>query len=708
MEGCEELIKETFPQINEDIYSYIESILTVSRDDFENPEEIHEAVGHVLLEVSNPGTSEDDVRDVCQQIWELLGLDGNKNSYRNGIRALNAPVQMTGLGADVFTETTSIWMTSGRDDSSTTVDQKKLQKAEDKIRQKQERRDVAVVRKPNLIGQECQASAAQVMSKKETKMESKGVAGGRVQDIKIENFDIAFGEKVLIQGASMTLSFGRRYGLVGKNGLGKTTLLKMIAHQQLKIPPGISVLHVEQEVVGDDTLAIDSVLEADTVRTSLLAEEKRLSELHTAEAATQLSEVYVQLAAIEADKAPALASVILAGLGFSAEGQKRATKTFSGGWRMRLALARALFAKPDLLLLDEPTNMLDLVAIIWLENYLQTWPSTILVVSHDRHFLDEVATDILYLNSQVIDHYRGNYGTFVKTKFERQKNQQREWDAQQQLRAHTQEFIDKFRYNAKRASLVQSKLKFLERLPILKPVEKESDVILRFPEVGTLNPPVLQLDELVFGYNKDNIVLNKVNLSAASDSRICVVGENGAGKTTLLKLVLGELQPLSGFVHAHRGIRFGYFSQHHVDQLSMDVTPVGLLQQRFPGQTVEEYRRHLGRFGVSGDLALQSINSLSGGQKSRVAFTAMCYPGPNFLVLDEPTNHLDVETIEALSIAIQNYNGGVILVSHDERMIRNVCKELWICGNGSVSRIEGGFDEYRAIVEKQLDCQVYK
>jgi len=375
---------------------------------------------------------------------------------------------------------------------------------------------------------------------------------------------------------------------------------------------------------------------------------------------------------------------------------------------MRLALARALVAKPDLLLLDEPTNMLDLTAIIWLENYLQSWATTILVVSHDRHFLDEVATDILHLHAQVINHYRGNYGNFINTKSERQKNQQREWDAQQQLRSHTQEFIDKFRYNAKRASLVQSKIKFLERLPELKPVEKESDLVLRFPDVATLNPPVLQLDDLVFGYSHEKTVLNKVCLSAASDSRICIVGENGAGKTTLLKLILGELSPISGFVRTHRGIRFGYFSQHHVDQLSMDLTPVGLLQHRFPGATVEEYRRQLGRFGVTGDLALQSINSLSGGQKSRVAFTAMCYPGPNFLVLDEPTNHLDVETIEALSIAIQKYGGGVIIVSHDERFLRNVCKELWVCDKGNVARVEGGFDEYREIVEKQLDCTIYK
>lgn len=263
-----------------------------------------------------------------------------------------------------------------------------------------------------------------------------------------------------------------------------------------------------------------------------------------------------------------------------------------------------------------------------------------------------VATDILHLQAQVIDHYKGNYENFSKTRTERLKNQQREYEAQVQLRQHAQEFIDKFRYNANRAALVQSRIKMLERLPELVPIEKEVEVIMKFPEVQKLSPPVLQLDEVIFGYTKDTIVLNKIDLSANDDSRICVVGENGAGKTTLLRLVLGDLKPLNGFVHTHRGIRFGYFSQHHVDQLTMDVNPVELLQQKFPGQTVEEYRRHLGRFGVSGDLALQSIASLSGGQKSRVAFTVMCYPKPNFLVLDEPTNHLGKEELRNVVILI--------------------------------------------------------
>ncbi|CAB4014100.1 ATP-binding cassette sub-family F member 3 isoform X2, partial [Paramuricea clavata] len=290
-----------------------------------------------------------------------------------------------------------------------------------------------------------------------------------------------------------------------------------------------------------------------------------------------------QLEEIEADKAPARASVILAGLGFSPKMQGQPTREFSGGWRMRLALARALFSKPDLLLLDEPTNMLDLNAIIWLENYLQKWPSTLLVVSHDRNFLDVVCSDIIYMHSTKLDSYKGNYETFFKTKTEKLKNQQREYEAQQQYREHLQAFIDRFRYNANRAALVQSKIKILEKLPKLTPVEKETEVVLRFPDCEDLSPPILQLDEVSFHYTKDKVIFEKVCMSATMQSRIAVVGENGAGKTTLLKILLGDLEPVKGLRHMHRNLKLGYFSQHHVDQLSMNTNSVQLLQSRFPG-----------------------------------------------------------------------------------------------------------------------------
>lgn len=705
MAACEEYIKSEFPRIDEDLYQYVEGVLSNGVDDFEDSDELYDAIGGLLHEVADEKT-EEEIKNICNKLLGIMKPNGTGGS--NGTaKVLTAPVHLATMAANLESsveDIKSIWLMQ-RDDGLK-VDQKKLEKAEAKLQQKQEKRQEVATKAPAPAPVRLEtATASQVTSKKEAKMEAKG--NNRAQDIRIDNFDIAYGDRVLLQAADIVLAYGRRYGLVGRNGLGKTTLLRMISSGQLRIPSHISVLHVEQEVVGDDTPALESVLECDVARQNLLKREREISLAINSgctdpELSNELSQVYADMQVIEADKAPAKASVILAGLGFTPEMQQRTTKEFSGGWRMRLALARALFSRPDLLLLDEPTNMLDIKAIIWLENYLQNWPSTLLVVSHDRHFLDTVPTDILHLHSQRIEAYRGNYENFYKTKTEKLRNQQREFEAQQQHRAHVQEFIDRFRYNANRASSVQSKIKMLEKLPELKPIEKEVEVVLKFPEVEPLSPPILQLNEVCFAYVAGKPILSNVNLGATLESRICIVGDNGAGKTTLLKIIMGLLTPTSGTRHVHRSLKFGYFSQHHVDQLEMNVSSVELLQNSYPGKPTEEYRRQLGAFGVSGDLALQTVASLSGGQKSRVAFARMCMACPNFLVLDEPTNHLDIETIEALGKAINKYTGGVILVSHDERLIRMVCKELWVCGSGTVHSIEGGFDEYRRIVEREL------
>uniref|UniRef100_A0A8C3KLV5 ATP-binding cassette sub-family F member 3 n=1 Tax=Calidris pygmaea TaxID=425635 RepID=A0A8C3KLV5_9CHAR len=554
------------------------------------------------------------------------------------------------------------WMppsSSPRSPTGTMVNAKKLEKAEARLKAKQDKRmerDSLKTSGPLVLEE---ASASQAASKKETRMESSGK--NKSYDVRIENFDVSFGERVLLAGADLNLAFGRRYGLVGRNGLGKTTLLKMIASRSLRIPSHISILHVEQEVAGDETPALQSVLECDTTRESLLQEERALTAKINAgrgegTEGARLSEIYTKLEEIEADKAPARASVILAGLGFNAKMQQQTTKEFSGGWRMRLALARALFARPDLLLLDEPTNMLDVRAILWLETYLQTWQSTILVVSHDRNFLNAVATDIIHLHSQRLDTYRGDFENFMKIKEERLKNQQREYEAQQQYREHIQVFIDRFRYNANRASQVQSKLKLLEKLPELKPVDKESEVIMKFPDgFEKFSPPILQLDEVDFYYDPSHYIFRALSVSADLESRICVVGENGAGKSTMLKILMGELAPVRGIRHAHRNLKIGYFSQHHVDQLDLNISAVELLARKFPGKTEEEYRHHLGSYGVSGELAVRPVASLSGGQKSRVAFAQMTMSCPNFYILDEPTNHLDMETIEALAKALNKF-----------------------------------------------------
>uniref|UniRef100_A0A452TI93 ATP binding cassette subfamily F member 3 n=1 Tax=Ursus maritimus TaxID=29073 RepID=A0A452TI93_URSMA len=625
MATCAEILRSEFPEIDGQVFDYVTGVLHSGSADFESVDDLVEAVGELLQEVSGDSKDDAGIRAVCQRMYNTL---------------LNA---------------------------------KKLEKAEARLKAKQERRSEKDTLKTSPLVLE-EASASQAGSRKESRLESSGK--NKSYDVRIENFDVSFGFLWL-------------------------NLL-------LRVPAHISLLHVEQEVAGDDTPALQSVLESDTMREDLLQRERELSAQIAAgraegSEAAQLAEIYAKLEEIEADKAPARASVILAGLGFTPKMQQQPTREFSGGWRMRLALARALFARPDLLLLDEPTNMLDVRAILWLENYLQTWPSTILVVSHDRNFLNAIATDIIHLHSQRLDGYRGDFETFIKSKQERLLNQQREYEAQQQYRQHIQVFIDRFRYNANRASQVQSKLKMLEKLPELKPVDKELEVVMKFPDgFEKFSPPILQLDEVDFYYDPKHVIFSRLSVSADLESRICVVGENGAGKSTMLKLLMGDLAPVRGIRHAHRNLKIGYFSQHHVEQLDLNVSAVELLARKFPGRPEEEYRHQLGRYGISGELAVRPVASLSGGQKSRVAFAQMTMPCPNFYILDEPTNHLDMETIEALGRALNNFRGGVILVSHDERFIRLVCRELWVCEGGGVTRVEGGFDQYRALLQEQF------
>jgi ATP-binding cassette, subfamily F, member 3 len=419
----------------------------------------------------------------------------------------------------------------------------------------------------------------------------------------------------------------------------------------------------------------------------------------------RLGDIQGKLAEMESDKAESRAASILAGLGFSPERQQYATKTFSGGWRMRLSLARALFCEPDLLLLDEPSNMLDVPSITFLSNYLQGYPSTVLVVSHDRAFLDEVATDIIHQHSERLDYYRGaNFESFYATREERKKTAKREYENQMAQRAHLQAFIDKFRYNAAKSSEAQSRIKKLEKMPVLDPPEAEYSVKFKFPDVEKLSPPILQMSEVTFGYTKDKVLLSNVDLDVQLDSRIGIIGPNGAGKTTVLRLLIGKLQPSSGLISQHPRLRIGFFAQHHVDALDLNVSAVSFMAKNYPGKTDEEYRRQLGAFGITGTTALQKMDLLSGGQKSRVAFACLALTNPHILVLDEPSNHLDIEAMDALSDALNEFQGGVLMVSHDVTMLQTVCRSLWVCDNGSVEKFPGDVQAYKKRIAAQADA----
>ncbi|KAK9479184.1 P-loop containing nucleoside triphosphate hydrolase protein [Lipomyces japonicus] len=621
------------------------------------------------------------------------------------------------------------------------VDKKKLEKAERKIQAKLEKRAIKNVEyeASKLINAASTGEDYDEFFLKVNPLQlgnGGGANGGHAKskDIKIDNFDLYVGAgQRILSDTSLTLAYGRRYGLIGQNGIGKSTLLRALARRELSVPKHITILHVEQEVLGDDTPALQSVLDADVWRKRLLKDQDSISkqlaaiddqlnelpqvqdgqqqqqqqqlENDRAELDATLNEVFAKLTDIEADKAESRAATILFGLGFSAAQQHNPTNSFSGGWRMRLALARALFCKPDLLLLDEPSNMLDVPSITFLSQYLQGYPSTVLVVSHDRAFLNEIATDIIHQHSERLDYYKNsNFDMFYATREERRKNQKREYENQMAYRKHLQGFIDKFRYNAAKSQEAQSRIKKLEKLPILEPPEEDQTLTFRFPEVEKLSPPIIQLENVSFSYDPTKrTILSNVDLSVQLDSRIALVGANGSGKTTLLKVLTGQAEPTKGMVQRNARLRIGYFAQHHVDSMDLNLSAVAWMAKTWPGKSEEEYRRHLGAFGITGTLGLQKMQLLSGGQKSRVAFACLGLNNPHILVLDEPSNHLDTAGLDALAEAINKFEGGVLLVSHDVTMINRTTRQLWVCDDGSVTQYHGDIEQYKRDILAKAD-----
>ncbi|KAI5810138.1 P-loop containing nucleoside triphosphate hydrolase protein [Peziza echinospora] len=715
------------PVISEYSVGYLKHASVSTAPDAE--QEVQEAVSTIsaiLYDAAGGSLEYSDVTELIEKLaTQLVSLNTSKVGKASSIaRRLDQTINMAARGSSNIN-----LMGGGVDlDAVNTrkveskVDRKKLEKAERKIKAKQDKKLVKNVEyeASKLIANPDSGESYEEFFMAVNPLQMGG-SQGKSKDIKIDNVDVSISGKRILSDTTLTLAYGRRYGLVGQNGIGKSTLLRALSRRELPVPKHITILHVEQELAGDDTSAIQAVLDADVWRKHLMSEQEKISQKLTdiekakaenpdfddsarEELDGQLQDVHSKLAEMEADKADSRAASILAGLGFSPERQLFATKTFSGGWRMRLALARALFCKPDLLLLDEPSNMLDVPSITFLSDYLQGYPSTVLVVSHDRAFLNEVATDIIHQHSERLDYYKGgNFDAFYATKEERRKTARREYENQMAYRKHLQIFIDKFRYNAAKSSEAQSRIKKLEKLPQLEAPEDEYTVAFKFPEVEKLSPPIIQMTAVSFSYNPGTAVpiVRNVDLDVQLDSRIGIVGPNGAGKTTVLKLLMGKLTPTEGLISQNPRLRIGFFAQHHVDALDLTMSAVGFCAKQFPGKTDEEYRRHLGAFGITGTTGLQKMELLSGGQKSRVAFSLLSLSRPHILVLDEPSNHLDVEAMDALSLALREFQGGVLMVSHDVTMLKAVCKRLWVCDNGTVEKFDGTIDDYKKRIMEQ-------
>lgn len=501
----------------------------------------------------------------------------------------------------------------------------------------------------------------------------------------------------LFEGASAIVPDGHKVGFVGRNGTGKTTLFRLIRGElaleggDITINRGARIGGVAQEVPGSNVSLIDTVLEADSERAALMAEAE------TATDPTRIGEIQTRLADIDAWSAEARAASILKGLGFTEAEQAQPCSAFSGGWRMRVALAGVLFSAPDLLLLDEPTNYLDLEGALWLEAYLAKYPYTTITISHDRGLLNRAVTSILHLEDKHLTLYTGRYDTFAETRAARLAVAEAEAKKQESRRAHLQSFVDRFRYKASKAVQAQSRLKMIAKM---KPITTPQEAQLRkfsFPEPEELSPPIINLESASVGYD-GQAVLTKLNLRIDQDDRIALLGKNGEGKSTLSKLLAGKLEALGGRITRSRKLRVGYFAQHQLEELHADETPLEHLRRVLPEEQPPRLRARLAGFGLTADQADTITGRLSGGQKARLSLLLATHDAPQLLILDEPTNHLDMESREALIEALTAYTGAVILVSHDMHLLEHVADRLWLVKDGRVAPFDDTLTAYRDLL----------
>ena len=515
--------------------------------------------------------------------------------------------------------------------------------------------------------------------------------------LRIDDISYSVAGRPLIEHASASIPEGHKVGIVGRNGTGKTTLFRLIRGElaletgAITLPSRARIGGVAQEVPSSQTSLIDTVLAADTERAELMAEAERTTD------PARIAEVQMRLADIDAWSAEARAATILRGLGFTPEEQLQPCADFSGGWRMRVALAAVLFSAPDLLLLDEPTNYLDLEGALWLESYLAKYPHTVLVISHDRGLLNRAVNHILHLEDRKLALYQGGYDTFAQTRAARLAVAAADAKKQETRRAHLQSYVDRFRYKASKAKQAQSRLKMLEKMqPISSPQERAFRAFT-FPEPEQLSPPIVQLDGAAVGYG-ERAVLSRLNLRIDQDDRIALLGRNGEGKSTFSKLLADKLDVMDGKKTQSGKLRVGYFAQHQVDELFIDETPLDHLRRARPAHTPAKLRAILAGFGLGADQAETVVAKLSGGQKARLSLLLATLDAPHMLILDEPTNHLDIESREALVEALTAYTGAVILVSHDMHLLSMVADRLWLVKDGRVTPYEDDLESYRRLL----------
>ena len=512
--------------------------------------------------------------------------------------------------------------------------------------------------------------------------------------------------KVLLEDASATIHAGQHVGLVGANGCGKSSLLAMLTGSlhpdkgNLSFDVGRGLAHMAQEIDALDRNAVEYVLDGDKKLRSI---EGGIARAEAADQHERLAELHEQLLLADGYTARSRAEQLLHGLGFSNEELQKNVRDFSGGWRMRLNLAKTLMCPSDIMMLDEPTNHLDLDAIVWLESYLQRYAGTLLIISHDRDFLDAVTNYTLHIEHQRLNEYKGNYSAFEKMRSERLQQQQAAFEKQQKQRAHMESFVERFRAKATKAKQAQSRLKALARLEEIAPAHVDSPFSFSFPEADKMSSPLLTLEKAELGY--ENNILLKLKMSILPGSRIGLLGANGAGKSTLIRSLAGELPLVSGKVHKGEHLSIGYFAQHQLESIDPEASPLLHIQRLSPEAREQELRNFLGGFGFYGEKALEKTEGFSGGEKARLALAIIGWQKPNLLLLDEPTNHLDLDMRLALTLALQSFEGAMILVSHDRNLIKSTTDELFLVHDGRMEAYIGDLDDYSdwLIQQRQQD-----